>query len=441
MRHTVTSTSTTTVVSSATMKSTVISTLTVGAPINASDIESGYATIQGQPEYFVVNPNDNVVYVASPFSDNLTTFELLPFSGPYITALPYYSDGIAIDSSTNIVYVGVANETAAGLAEINTSVANSGGAGNGELGKTGNLTNEVVRVLPVQLDGPLAMDSSTHVIYGIALGPKLEGVNVLTGAVVMSVSLGYPINSIAVDQETGMVFAVGCTSSPCDSIASVVNGTSGRVVATLRLHSSSAPTVAVNPTTGLAYVSGDQLVALNVTNGNVVFKVDPLICSVFSNMVVIPSLNEVAAVSLAWPSVLVYDGSTGALVNVYSLPAEGQFVAFDPSTNRLIVTLYGASLQTPSAGGPVRDIRRGSHRLPRSDQPGERRRRPRQWGRGNLLTCPGQEPLSPWRRKKRDQAETTSKWPKATCPHSSPATTVYMPGSNGVMVSPPLGRA
>ena len=62
--------------------------------------------------------------------------------------MPYYSNGIAIDSSTNIVYVGVANETAAGLAEVNTSVANSGGAGNGGHGKTGNLTSEVVRVLP-----------------------------------------------------------------------------------------------------------------------------------------------------------------------------------------------------------------------------------------------------------------------------------------------------
>ncbi len=344
-------TSTTTVVSSATVDRTVTSTLTVGVPINASDIESGYATIRGQPEYFAVNPNDNVVYVASPFSDNLTTFELLPFSGPYITTLPYSSNGIAIDPSTNIVYVGVANITAAGLAEVNTSVASSGGAGNGEPGKTGSITNEVVRVLPAQLYGPLAMDSSTHVIYGIALGPRLEGVDVLTGAVVVSVSLGYPITSIAVDPETGMVFAAGCTYTPCDSIASAVNGTSGEVVATLRLHSSSAPTVVVNPSAGLAYVSGDQLVALNATNGNVVFEVNPLECGIFSNMVVIPSLNEVAAVSLAWPYVLVYDGSTGALVNMYSLPAEGQFVAFDPSTNQLMVTLYGASLQTPSAGG------------------------------------------------------------------------------------------
>ena len=185
-------TSTTTVVSSATVDRTVTSTLTVGVPINASDIESGYATIRGQPEYFAVNPNDNVVYVASPFSDNLTTFELLPFSGPYITTLPYSSNGIAIDPSTNIVYVGVANITAAGLAEVNTSVASSGGAGNGEPGKTGSITNEVVRVLPAQLYGPLAMDSSTHVIYGIALGPRLEGVDVLTGAVVVNVSLGYP---------------------------------------------------------------------------------------------------------------------------------------------------------------------------------------------------------------------------------------------------------
>src|SRR5579863_9151800 len=47
--------------------------------INASGIENVYATIRGQHEYFAVNPIDNLVYVASPFSVNLTTFELLPF--------------------------------------------------------------------------------------------------------------------------------------------------------------------------------------------------------------------------------------------------------------------------------------------------------------------------------------------------------------------------
>ena len=113
----------------------------------------------------------------------------------------------------------------------------------------------------------------------------------------MSVSLGYPINSIAVDPETGMVFATRCTQQPM-RLHRLGGGRDEREGGS---HPSTAlflpPTVAVNPSTGLAYVSGDQLVALNATNGNVVFKVDSLLCGTFSNMVVIPSLNEVAAVS------------------------------------------------------------------------------------------------------------------------------------------------
>jgi hypothetical protein len=78
-----------------------------------------------------------------------------------------------------------------------------------------------------------------------------------------------------------------------------------------------------------------------------VFAVNPLECGGVDNIVVIPYLNEVAAADPAG-YVLVYDGSTGALVDMYSLPDAANFVAFDPSIDQLIVTLWGSSLTGPS---------------------------------------------------------------------------------------------
>jgi hypothetical protein len=357
--HTVTSTSTTTVVSSATIENTVTSTITVGVPINASDIASTYASIPGRPYELVVDPNDSIVYVTDQFSNSLTTLDQSPFA-QNTTILPSSSDGIAIDYNTNVVYVGVTG----GLEEINTTLVSIPVGG----GVTNELRNQVVGVLPVNIKGPLTFDSSTHVIYGTSgnictylagvdthpICTYLAGVDVQTGAVVANVSLGYPADSIAVDPQTGMVFAAGCGEQypVCDSIASVVNGTSGRIVASLRLNSSRPPAVVVNPTTNLAYVSGDQLVALNGTNGDVVYKVNPLECSGINNLVVIPHLNEVAA-TVPGAYVLVYDGSTGALVDMYSLPANANFVAFDPAIDQLIVTLWGLSLQGVPVGALI----------------------------------------------------------------------------------------
>ena len=353
--ETVTSTSTSVGTSTLTSVRTATSTLTVGVPINASDIESMYATITGRPYELAVDPNDSMVYVTDQFSDNLTTVDQSPFAFN-TTTLPSPSDGIAVDTDTNMVYVGVTG----GLAEINTTLISTYVGG----GVMNDLTNEVVRVLPVDIKGPLAFDSSTHVVYGTSgstcgyldgidtqpICSYLAGVDVRTGAVVANVSLGYPADSIAVDPQTGMVFATGCHEvqfPACNSVASVVNGTSGVAVATLRLNSSQSPSVAVDPSTDLAYVSGDQLVALNGTTGDVMYKVNPFECGGILNMVAIPYLNEVAA-TVPGNYVLVYDGSTGALVDMYSLPASPNFVAFDPSTDQLIVTLWGASLQSPS---------------------------------------------------------------------------------------------
>jgi len=326
--------------------STETSTVVTGVPINASDISSAFVGFNGTPNGIAMNPNNNMVYLTNQQSDNLTVVDLSPFAMSTLT-LPSTSDGIAIDSNTGVAFVVVVG----GLEEINSSVVTTH---SGDL-ETNELENQVLGVLPVGIKGPLAFDSSTQVIYGTSgkilgyvegidtepIGAYLTGVDVQTGALVANVSLGYPASNIAVDPETSMVFAVGCGEQgpACDSIATVVNGTSGKVVDTLHLNSSQLSTVAVNPPADLAYVSGDQFVALNGTTGAVVYSVNSLECGGTTSMAVIPYLDEVA-VTGPWPYVLVYDGSTGALVNMYSVPLSGgYFVAFEPSMSELVISL------------------------------------------------------------------------------------------------------
>jgi hypothetical protein len=181
------------------------------------------------------------------------------------------------------------------------------------------------------------------------------GVNVLTGSVVESVPLSFEPGAVAVDPYTHTVYAYGCTTiTDCNPLhLAIVNGTSGSLVATVSLNSSTNGTMAssyglmaLDPSTDIVYVSeGSQLVALNGTNGNVIFKVYPDTCGP-SSIAVIPSLDQVVMITSNSPNyLLVYDGATGTLVNMYSFASNDQVrfagfgvsvgVAYDVNTAQL----------------------------------------------------------------------------------------------------------
>ena len=341
-QHTETLTSTSTLLSQQTITSTLTSQKTVtsiitsftGQPIPITEIETANITIGGLPDSIAINPNDGRFYVTNLFSNNLTVVYTPPASALPMTAnitLPSRPSGIAIDYSTGTVYVGVTG----GVEEINGS------------------TNQIMGELHLGLDGSLAYNPSTHIIYGLSGNGYLSGqegleslaaVDVRTGAVVANISLGYQAYGLALDPKTDMVFAAGCDAQGivCNSMVSVVNGTSEALVATVRLGSDYGPNMAVDPETDVVYVTGEaRLVALNGTNGDTIYSVNPLVCS-FDSMAVIPSSDQLAAVftnaSGTGNYVLVYDGASGALVNMYSFPSGLQSVAFDSNTGELYIT-------------------------------------------------------------------------------------------------------
>jgi DNA-binding beta-propeller fold protein YncE len=147
-----------------------------------------------------------------------------------------------------------------------------------------------------------------------------------------------------------MVYAVGCRIEGlvCGGPVSVINGTSETVANTIDLNTGSYPTVAVNPETNFAYVTGLGVGALSGANLDSAFRLDPAACGPIDQLAVIPSSNQVAMIPRFTGYLLVYDGVLGNLVNMYSLPSSDStypsYVAFDPITNEWYVATNAGQL-------------------------------------------------------------------------------------------------
>jgi len=326
-------TSTSTVTAQETITSTITSTTTLasGQPISVADIETANLSVGGTPGYLAVNPSAGRAYDA--VGSSLIVIDASSHSVVANVTMPSGSSGVVVDPITGMVFVSVQG----GIAEVN--------------GSTNVLVRELHLNSPV---GALAFNPSTDTIYGSAglVVPfggngSLIGLDVRTGSVVANVSLGYPPYNLGLNPETNMIYAVGCHQEglACDSMVSIVNGTSRTVVATVSLSSAYYSTMTYDASTNIVYASGGaELVALNGTSGAKVFLVNPETCGPFLGMGVIPSLNQVLMVPQNYDYLLVYNGTSGALVNMYSYSSSPQSeaylqsVAYNPDTHELYLT-------------------------------------------------------------------------------------------------------
>ena len=347
-------TSTTTVTYSFATTSTVTPstvTVTLGPPVPIDGLETFSITLGGNPGPIGVDPEvqttngPGTIYVVDRSSGNLSVVSDYAQKRLSTIQLPGVSyRGIAIDNSTHMVYLSVPG----GIVEINGT------------------TEQIVGELPETLGylgtgyGPLAYDQSTKVIYSY-INSTLIGIDVQTGSVVLRVPLehypDYPV-SLAVDPRTDSVIVAGCadvssTIEFCNSVAYLFNGTTGGLIANVTLGGEATPTVVtVNPTHHLFYVAGATLAAINDTNGKVVFKVNPQECGPFISMVYVSNTDQVAAVGPYYNYTFVYDGATGALLDMYSLPNSPRYVAYVSLTNELLVTLPSQMVAFRNTAGP-----------------------------------------------------------------------------------------
>jgi len=318
-----TSTSTTTFVSTSVETSIITvntaTTITEGTPIPITSVETGNVSIGGST--IAVNPNASRIYVADG-SNVLTVVDAVSHAVVARVTLPASSNsGIAIDYKTGTVYV---------LIEGGVAVVNG-------------TTNTVIKELSANFGyRSIAFDSSTDTLYG---SPEtqyptgyLVGVDARTGAINANVSIGYWANDIVVNPQLNLIYAVGCNQQGlvCNSTVSVVNGTTAKLMNETRLGSLSYATATIDEETGMVYVSGDSLVALN-PYGTVIYNYYPDTCGPFISMADDPETNQVIMAPQNYNYLLVYDGLFGNLLNMYSLPNSPQYVAFNPVTNETYV--------------------------------------------------------------------------------------------------------
>jgi hypothetical protein len=326
-----------TVTSSTTVENTVTSVLTYTVlgrqPINTTDVVIANTTAVGGIAV-AVNAEAGVVYVLG--TSSLTVVNASSHSVIANVALlgnntgGIVHAGLAVDLSTGTVYASVQGA----VVEVNGT------------------TDTVAGEIPLNL-GTLAFDYATHVLWGTvpsgnpnpseAQTGSLVGVDVRTGSIVANVSLGFSPYDVTVDYWTNMVYADGCSNSfVCGSEVAIVNGTSGTLVTTVDLRSAYFPAMTMNLSTDVLYVTGmAQLAALNGTDGQVIFSSNPQTCGPFLAMAVIPASNEVLMVPQNYDFLLVYNGTSGALVNMYSLAGPASGVAYNPNTDQLYLAANG----------------------------------------------------------------------------------------------------
>ncbi|MDG6914427.1 MAG: helix-turn-helix domain-containing protein [Nitrososphaerota archaeon] len=306
--------------------STTTSTILLGRqPIPATGVEVANVSVDGG-QAIAVNPGAGWIYVLD--TSYLTVINASSHTVAAKVELPTNNTGgvvhggLAVDDATGMVYAALPGE----VAVINGS------------------TNTVVEAIPFNLDD-LAIDSLTGTLWGTQ-AKGLVGVSMTTNSVVANVSLGFEPDNIALNSESNMVYATGCINSfVCGSEAALVNGTSGTLVNTVDLYSAYFTAMTVDPATDIVYVSGEaQLVALNGTNGNVIFKSNPQTCGPFIDMAVIPPRNQVLMVPQNYNYLLVYDGTKGTLVNMYSFPSQVDRVAYNLNTDEIYVLTSGSMI-------------------------------------------------------------------------------------------------
>lgn len=335
--------------SSSTTSSTTINTSnnnTSASPIPISSVKTSDIFVGGAPRQIIVNSNTGRVYVEDWFSANVSVVDAKSHS--LITTITLSGDlgEIAIDYSTNKLYVPVGDCINVNLPNItNSCYANQPPpVGKGGILEIDGSTNKIIRKLPYQLSiraADLAVNSATHILYGVNNSAHLLAIDAMTGSLVASISLSFDIFGIAIDQSTNMVYAVGCNGSfVCDSMMSIINGTTQSIQKTVNFNSEAFTRVTINPATHVVYLTkGNHLVAYNGTSEAVIYDAWTRTCSLFDHLEVVQPTNQVLAIALGLKYVLAYDGSTGELVNMYDTsPSEHQYVAYNPATDELYAT-------------------------------------------------------------------------------------------------------
>ncbi len=277
----------------------------------------------------------------------MTVIDAVNYSVVAKISLPATPDyGMAVDLKENTIFVPLSGCTNVPNAS-NSCNAPGAGLTKGTIAEVDGSTNTIARVLPFDVR-TVAMNPTRDMLYALGgAGGTFLAIDARTGSLVSNLSLGMGGGgSMAVNPNTNMVYIAGCIGSfVCGGWLLAINGTSAQVKDNLTLGFGSYSRVTVNPTNGVVYVAGDaSLVATNGTTGKIIYSVNKSTCATVDALDVNAQTNQVYAVPLGPQYVLVYDGSNGKLVNMYSFSTDIDYVKLNPVTHQLYATLFNGHL-------------------------------------------------------------------------------------------------
>jgi DNA-binding beta-propeller fold protein YncE len=307
-----------------------------------------------------VNPNTNRIYLSDVFANELTVLDASTHSVLGTITLPGTAQsGIAVDTTSNTVYVPVAGCTNE-LNASNSCDSGPGRAGQGGIVAVNGTTDSVIGEYHFNI-GALAVDPSTGVLYGISENVGLSSdssgflleINEVTGSLIANISLGAAPLNLAVNVKTNMVYVTACKEIPLSCVGAevlVVNGASHSLQSATPLNFNALNfNLVVDPTTNTAYTMGEDgpnliLVAMDGSSGKVDYSqaVGSSCAGAGGGTLTINTASGL--IYAAFDSqlfFLIMNATTGQTVNMLSTPAWFQAATFNPATSQAYMTSEG----------------------------------------------------------------------------------------------------
>jgi len=304
-----------------------------------------------------VNPNTNRIYLSDVFANELTVLDASTHSVLGTITLPGTAQsGIAVDTTSNMVYVPVAGCTNE-LNASNSCDSGPGRAGQGGIVAVNGTTDSVIGEYHFNI-GALAVDPSTGVLYGISENVGLSSdssgflleINEVTGSLIANISLGAAPLNLAVNVKTNMVYVTACKEIPLSCVGAevlVVNGASHSLQSATPLNFNALNfNLVVDPSTNTVYTMGEDgpnltLVAMDGSSGKVDYSQavgSSCACSGGGTLTINTASGLIYAAFDSQLFFLVMNASTGQTVNMLSTPARFQAASFNPATSQTYMT-------------------------------------------------------------------------------------------------------
>jgi YVTN family beta-propeller protein len=235
-------------------------------------------------------------------------------------------EGVAINPTTNIVYVANTGSNTLSVIECN-----------GTLGQP----NMVEKTIPVG-GAPygLAINPVTKIVY--VANRDYNTVSLIdanTNSIIKDIQVGISPIYLTVDPITNMIYVV----NNGDNTVSVINGKTNSVFKTVYNVGKSPHSAAVNSKTNMLYVANTGSNTLSVIDGKTNSIVDTI--TVGKNpygVAVNPNTNTIYVANHIDNSISVIDGKTNRVVKTFPTGLYPNDVAVNPNADKVYVTLYGA---------------------------------------------------------------------------------------------------